>query len=548
MLQKSISTERLIKLHEVMIRFPPYSAERRQEVLRLAEENGLSEYTVRRQYQKWISLTLKGRKDKGTSKITSTSEIHEWICMIAAVQIATLNKKGHKCSTRRAIEILEDGVSFEDKTFRLPSGKLSVPTADRWLRTLRIREGKKFHQIVPIHFRAEHSNELWQVDMSVSDAQYFGERKKSNGRKPFFYAITDDRSGVVYAEYRETRGEDVQAALEVIYAAMADKNDPSFPFQGIPDCFYFDPGPVGASPLVKRVLEEKLGSKVRIHQSDRSTGKRKKAARAKGKIEKQFLPLKEDFESLFHFHRPSHVNQANEWLRKYLLPFNSRAHPEPGFEGSRIEVWVKDLPAKGYRKVCDRGTFLSYIAEPDLRVVGSDARLIMSNKSVYVVNPDLAGARVEVWYAADNEGLFVKDLKGKVYGPYPAMIKPIPAGEFRQHKKTPLDRMMERIVELSEHISIPQESIYADRRTPEQKNAVYEVRHIPFAGPETFKAPQLSTVRDFYQVFFDWFKRPFGALPAAVQDELESAFEENKNPDELWKKSQKILRNHKIVR
>jgi hypothetical protein len=35
--------------------------------------------------------------------------------MVAAVQLATLNKKDHMCSTRRAIEILEDGISSVEK-------------------------------------------------------------------------------------------------------------------------------------------------------------------------------------------------------------------------------------------------------------------------------------------------------------------------------------------------------------------------------------------------------------------------------------------------
>lgn len=546
--KKSIPVEYLIALHEAFSCFPFHSPERRQEVLKIAKETGASESTVRRQYQKWINLSLKGRKDKGTARVTSTKTIEEWVTMVAAVQLATLNKKGHMSSTRRAIEILEDGITYEGKTFQLPKGKLVVSTANRWLRSMRIREGRKFRQMVPVHFRADHSNELWQMDVSPSDAKYFGDRMRRDGRKPYLYAVADDHSSMVYAKYRETREEDVQAALEVIYAAMAEKTDPSFPFQGIPDCFYFDPGRIGTSPVVRKVLEEKMGSRVRVHQSDKATGRLKKASRAKGKIERQFLFLKEDFESLFHFHRPRNVDEANAWLMKYLLTFNCRPHPEPGVEGTRIEAWVRGLPGKGYRKVCDADTFWSYVAEPERRVVGADGRLIMRNKSVYVLSPDLAGEQVEVWYAADNQGLFVKDLQGKVHGPYPVALRPIAAGQFKAHPKTGLDRVMERIVALSETLTIPQESIYADRRTRQQKNLVYQLRYVPFIGPEPFKASRFSSIRDFYQTFFEWFKRPIGALPKAVQQELEAAYEKQKAPDALWKQSQHILRKHKLVR
>jgi hypothetical protein len=242
------------------------------------------------------------------------------------------------------------------------------------------------------------------------------------------------------------------------------------------------------------------------------------------------------------------VNEANAWLMKYLLTFNARPHPEPGVEVTRIEVWARGLPKKGYRKICDANTFWSYVAEPERRVVGADGRLTMGNKSVYVLSPDLAGEQVEVWYTADNQGLFVKDLQRKVHGPYPVALRPIDAGQFKTHPKTALDRLMERIVTLSETLSIPQESIYADRRGREQKDLVYQLRYVPFTGPEPFRASAFSSIRDFYQTFFEWFKRPFGALPEAVQQELEAAYEKQKAPDELWKQSQHILRKHNLVR
>jgi hypothetical protein len=285
-----------------------------------------------------------------------------------------------------------------------------------------------------------------------------------------------------------------------------------------------------------------------VHQSDSSTGKLKKASRAKGKIERRFLILKTDFESLFHMHRPRSVAEANDWLSKYLLTYNAREHPEPGIQGSQIEVWANHLPSSGYRQVCDADTFWSYVAEPENYQVGPDARIIMANNSVYVVSPDLAGERVEVWHAADNRRLFVKDVYGKVHGPYPVALRPVPAEQFRQHHKTKRDRMMERIVNLSESITIKQESIYADRRSCEAKALTYHLRYTPFAGPEPFREQNFGSIREFNQRFFDWFKRPVGTLPRHVQNELMQAFEETQNPDKLWQKSQSILRNHNLVR
>jgi hypothetical protein len=546
--RKKIPADMLIALHEALQQHPKRSRQRRQEFLAVVRQTGMSETTVRRQYYHFMNLNIEGRADRGQSRVVPTKEMEEWISMVAAVQLATRNKKGHMCSTRRAIQILEQGVSYGNKPFQLPAGKLKVSTANRWLHSLRIRKDRKFRQVVPIHFRARHSNELWQVDISPSDAKYFGTRMRKDGRKPYIYAVTDDHSGIVYAEYRETRDEDVQAGLEVIYAAMAPKKESQFPFQGIPQCFYFDPGRVGVSPLVKQVLEEKLGSKVRVHLSDRATGKLKKASRAKGKIEKSFLFFKEDFESLFHFHRPKDVDQANQWLKKYLLTHMSRPHPETGIDGTRIEIWAKDLPAGKYQKVCDPDIFWSYVLEPERRTVGPDARLILDNKHVYVLDSDLAGEKVEVWYAADNKGIHVKDAQGKVYGPYLVSLRPIPAGEFRQHKKTPLDRTMERIVALSKNISIPQESIYSDQSKKPALSSSVNIKYQPFKGPEPFKTIGFKSIRNFYQAFYNWFKKPVGTLSQEIQEELDVIFKEFEDPDELWRQSQKLLRKHKLVK
>ena len=53
------------------------------------------------------------------------------------------------------------------------------------------------------------------------------------------------------------------------------------------------------------------------------------------------------------------------------------------------------------------------MAEPELRVVGPDARLVMDNKYVYVLDSDLAGEKVEVWYSANGKAIQVKDSQGE---------------------------------------------------------------------------------------------------------------------------------------
>jgi hypothetical protein len=49
--------------------------------------------------------------------------------------------------------------------------------------------------------------------------------------------------GVAYQEYHCVYGEDVEAALRFLFAAMAPKAAEDVPFQGIPAMLYMDNGP-----------------------------------------------------------------------------------------------------------------------------------------------------------------------------------------------------------------------------------------------------------------------------------------------------------------
>ncbi len=55
------------------------------------------------------------------------------------------------------------------------------------------------------------------------------------------YSVVDDHSGVAYREYHVVYGEYVEAALRILYRAMAVKEIEGFPFQGIPSMIHTDP-------------------------------------------------------------------------------------------------------------------------------------------------------------------------------------------------------------------------------------------------------------------------------------------------------------------
>ena len=102
-----------------------------------------------------------------------------------------------------------------------------------------------------MRFQAEHSNELWQFDISPSDLKQLKAPAWMDGNKGkptlMLYSVVDDRSGVAYQEYHCTYGESVEAALQFLFNAMTAKADAQFPFCGRPACIYTDNGPVARS-------------------------------------------------------------------------------------------------------------------------------------------------------------------------------------------------------------------------------------------------------------------------------------------------------------
>jgi hypothetical protein len=98
-----------------------------------------------------------------------------------------------------------------------------------------------------VRFQAEQSNALWHFDMSPSDLKQLAtppwiDPDRSGAPTLMLFSVVD-RSGVAYQEYRCVYGEDVEAALRFLFAAMSRKADEADPFQGIPAVLYLDNGP-----------------------------------------------------------------------------------------------------------------------------------------------------------------------------------------------------------------------------------------------------------------------------------------------------------------
>ncbi|GAA4249271.1 hypothetical protein GCM10022293_11950 [Azospirillum formosense] len=373
--RRQVPAEALVNLRRRLDTLPPRHPDRLEILRSAAELYGVSRATVYRALQRQLRPKGVRRADRGKPRKLSLAEMERYCEIIAALKLRTTNKKGRHLSTARAIELMEEhGVETPDGLVKLPSGSLTRPTADRYLRAWGYDHMRLTRAPAAVRFQARRSNELWQFDMSPSDLKHVKQLlwiEPGRGAPTLMlFSVADDRSGVVYQEYRCVYGEDAESALRFLYNAMAAKPEEDMPFQGIPEAIYMDNGPVTRSRVFQNVMAC-LGVKVMTHLPAGSDGRRT-TARSKGKVERPFRTVKDVHETLYHFHEPQDEAEANLWLRRYLVRYNAQDHrSEPH---SRIEDWVRNLPEKGCREMCAWDRFCAFAREPERRKVGIDTR------------------------------------------------------------------------------------------------------------------------------------------------------------------------------
>jgi hypothetical protein len=245
------------------------------------------------------------------------------------LKLRTTNGKRRHLSTQRAIALLEEhGVETPDGHVQAPIGVLRRATVDRHLLRWGYDQERMSRPPAAVRFEAEHGNALWQLDLSPSDLKRIKAPlwvEPGRGAPTLMlYSVVDDRSGVCYQEYRCVHGEDVEAALRFLFAAMSPKAEPGLGLEGIPEALYLDNGPIGKSRVFRSVMDQ-LGVQVMPHLPAGSDGRRP-TARAKGKVERAFRTVKEAHETLYHFHKPASEEEANHWLQRFLVQYNAQPH------------------------------------------------------------------------------------------------------------------------------------------------------------------------------------------------------------------------------
>ncbi len=489
MYRKKIPEERLIEIKKRLELLPPHSEERKNVVKTFGDLYGVSLNSVYRALRERGKPKGLRRSDVGKSRILPASEM-EWYCqIIAAMKIRTLNKKNHHLSTVEAIRILEDAGILTSRGLVQPGkGILKKTTVNRYLSLWGYDLRSLDVEPVATRFQAKHSNECWQLDLSPSDLKDLAAwpdwiDSKMGRPQLMLYSVADDRSGVVYQEYRAVYGEDVEAALRFLFQAMSPKEPEGFPFQGIPEMIYMDNGPIAKSRVFQRVMDF-LGIEIRTHLPSGKDGRRK-TARSKGKVERPFRTVKELHETLYHFHKPQDEAEANRWLLNFILRYNEKPHRLE--KHSRMEDWIGNLPPSGIRRMCSWERFCVFAREPERRKVGSDAR-ISADGGVYQVSPELAGLDVILWWGLLDSELFVESGERR-FGPYHPVGGPIPLHRFRKYKKTEAEKRTDEIEKLARELDLPKSALDLDARTEEALRRVLPEGSpfIEFRDPDPFQ-------------------------------------------------------------
>ncbi|WP_139295188.1 DDE-type integrase/transposase/recombinase [Planktothrix tepida] len=523
----------IVDLRRRLDQLPPRSPSRRVLVQEIAQLYGISEDTVYRTLREGNGIRPVRRADCDVPRVIPKATLERYCEIIAALKIRTSNRKGRHLSTVQAIRLLEeDGINTPDGHVTVPVGLLKPTTVNRYLNKWGYDRNTLLRQPPAVRFQAEQSNQCWHFDLSPSDLKHvkapaFIEPGRGHPLL-MLYSVVDDRSGVAYQEYHAVYGEDVEAALRFMFAAMSPKKETDFPFQGIPQMLYMDNGPIAKSLVFQKVMGY-LGIEVRTHLPNGKDGRRV-TARSKGKVERPFRTVKEMHETLYHLHEPETEAEANAWLMKFLLHYNSRPHrSEPH---SRMEDWVSHLPEFGIRQMCNWERFCTFARSPERRKVGIDARVTVEGVA-YEVEPDLAGETVVLWWGLFDNELYVEHGERR-YGPFLPVDGPIPLHRYRSFKKTRTQKRAERIESLAKQLSLPNSVIGKDNPS-DLVGSTTELKVQPFVDPNPFQELTFSTVIAAKLAIADYLARPLAKLTPEQMAYIDAVLLATLNKQEVMK-------------
>jgi hypothetical protein len=307
---------------------------------------------------------------------------------------------------------------------------------------------------------------------------------------------------------------------------MSAKKEEDFPMMGIPTMLYMDNGPIARSGVFQKVMDY-LGIEVRTHMPQGKDGRRV-TARSKGKVERPFRTVKEMHETLYHLHEPETEAEANEWLMRFLVHYNSRLHRRESH--SRMEDWLSHIPNGGIREMCNWERFCTFAREPEERKVGIDARVTVDGV-FYEVEPDLAGEKVILWWGLFDQELYVEHQETR-YGPYTPVESPIPLDRYRSFKKTLTQKRADRIEALAKQLVLPGSAIGKVELPSSDSNLIpFPVRS--FIDPDPFEELTFKNALAAKRAIADYLVKPLAKLTPEEMAKVEEILEKTLNKREV---------------
>jgi len=552
MTKKPIPTEVIVGLYHQITNLSAKNPQRKALISETALAFNVSHSTVRRTLKNYRQPSPIFRSDYNKPRKISMEEMQRYCELIAALKIRSTNRKGKHLSTPRAIWILENhGIDLEGKRIIPPKGLLTKPTVNRYLKRLGLISKNFSCEPAVVRFQATYSNECWQLDFSPSELKYLPvDGQEDRNESLLLASVVDDRSGMVYQEYHLSEGENILMALRFLFNAMSPKPNKQMPFQGIPLMIYLDNGPVAKSLVFQRVCKQ-LGIEIHTHKPAGSDGRRT-TARSKGKVERVFNTVQTQLEALYHFHKPSSVEEANSWLWNYLAHYNSLPHRYE--KHSRLEDWQQNLPTEGYRQMCDWKKFCQMAREPDERKVSSDACITLSGVR-YQLTPEMAGEKVIILLGLFDNELYV-EFQGQKHGPFYPSSGPIPLHIYRSFKKTKIEKQIDKLELLAKKLSLPRSVLTgqfgSDLRLIEQAKLIAEeVKPQPFVPFEdnNIETAYFKTTLEAKLAIAKLLGKPLAVIPEVQRLELDKLINESLHKTTLLGKVReffklKLVSNH----
>ena len=507
-----LPAEALLDLHRRLAALSPRDPGRRTLIDGTTSLYGVSRATVYRALATTGRAQSFRRSDRGEPRKIRRRDLERYCEIIAAMKIRTANLKKRHLSTRGCIAALEThGIDTPTGRVQPPAGLLTVPTVNRYLKLWGYDHARMTRPPAAVRFEATTSNQLWQFDISPSDLKdipqpVWIDPDRPGRPRPMLFSVVDDRSGAVYVEYRCVYGEDVDSGLRFLFNAMAPKAGDETTLQGIPEAVYLDNGPIAKSTVFRTVME-RLDVRVLTHQPAGKDGRRP-TARAKGKVERPFRTIKEAHETLYHFHVPQTEAEANAWLVQYIRNYNAQPHRRAAC--SRIDDWIANLPAAGYRRMCSWDRFCILARAAEQRKVTGDASIHVAGTQ-YAVDPDLAGETVTVWHGLFDQEIFV-EFQERTYGPYTPRDGPIPLHRYRTPRASATQKRADRIDELAHVITLPRAAMGGSTDPHAPLAEIVALPSQAFVDPDPYGQFTYASRVEALRGIADILRRPLGRL------------------------------------